>query len=375
MMTNQSKKYLTIKELTTAVGGGVTARMVRHYHQLGLMPIPERSPTNYRLYTEADVSRLKQIVALKQQGFQLSHIHQLLKTETNPLEKLRQHYQSVQQKIVQLRRTAIALEGLLGRDHCCRISQGEALAQLKLLEVETETKISALTDFWHNLDANTDAHPEVFEESLQQILPDLSGRSEIEVDLLSKLVLACGDVSLVPFVRLSPEGIHSVRNALKSGVTVVGDVPTVVAAFEQTRLVHLGCPIVTLIDDPHISSASEAEQAFWQDRVWQKRLAELPRDCILVIGYAPSILMSACAAIAEGKLKPSFVIGMPIGFSHAPAAKRRLALSPIPHLTIEGTWGGGLLAAVALNVFVESLLAKPECHCYLRTLTPESGQS
>jgi len=40
---------------------------------------------------------------------------------------------------------------------------------------------------------------------------------------------------------------------------------------------------------------------------------------------------------------------MPIGFSHAPAAKRRLMRSGIPYITIEGTLGGGLNAAVALN--------------------------
>ena len=40
------------------------------------------------------------------------------------------------------------------------------------------------------LDASTLAHPEAFEESLTYLLPNLSGRSEIEVDLISKLVLA-----------------------------------------------------------------------------------------------------------------------------------------------------------------------------------------
>ena len=71
--------HLTIKELTEAVGG-CTPRMVRHYHQLGILPPPERSQSNYRLYTQEDVQRLRRIVALKQQGFQLSHIRELLKT-------------------------------------------------------------------------------------------------------------------------------------------------------------------------------------------------------------------------------------------------------------------------------------------------------
>jgi precorrin-8X/cobalt-precorrin-8 methylmutase len=64
-------------------------------------------------------------------------------------------------------------------------------------------------------------------------------------------------------------------------------------------------------------------------------------------------------------LQPALVIGMPIGFSHAPAAKRQLMASGVPFITVEGTLGGGLPAATALNALVESLVEKPDCHCYL----------
>ena len=56
---------------------------------------------------------------------------------------------------------------------------------------------------------------------------------------------------------------------------------------------------------------------------------------------------------------------MPIGFSHAPAAKRRLMASGVDYITTVGTIGGGLLAAVAINSLMESLIEKPDCHCYL----------
>jgi precorrin-8X/cobalt-precorrin-8 methylmutase len=59
------------------------------------------------------------------------------------------------------------------------------------------------------------------------------------------------------------------------------------------------------------------------------------------------------------------VIGMPIGFSHAPIAKRQLMRSSVPFITIEGALGGGLLAATSLNALAGSLIAKPDCHCYL----------
>ena len=374
-------EHLTIKELTETVGNGITPRMVRHYHTLGLLPPPQRSAGNYRLYAQGDVQQLRRLVSLKQQGFQLSHIQQILQSESGEdvdqtlIHQLQLQYRKVIQQLARLRQTAAALESVLGRDRDCQTIQAEAIAQLRLIEAETQDGLGELEELWHSLDAETTAHPEVFQESLQRLLPDLSNRSEIEVDLLSKLVLACGDVSLVQFVRISrnSEGhatnaIAAARDALKLGCPIVGDVPAVAAAFDRTRLAHLQCPVETLIADPHITSAAEAEQAFWHNQQWKDRLRQLPAGCILVIGYAPSVLMATCELIEQEQLQPALVIGMPIGFSHAPAAKRRLMRSGVPHIAIEGTLGGGLLAAVALNALVESLLEKPDCHCYLTAL-------
>ncbi|MGF1480580.1 MAG: precorrin-8X methylmutase [Cyanophyceae cyanobacterium] len=366
--------YITIKELTDAVGEGITPRMVRHYHQIGLMPQPPRSPGNYRLYTEADVQRLKRIAALKQQGFQLAQIQNLLEADLNEpevlLTQLQRQYQMVMQQIAQLRHTASALEHLLGRDRHCQSAQAKALSHLKQLEAETQTYLHRFD--WSNTDGAVHQHPEAFQESLSWLMPDLGNRSEIEIDLLSRLVLACGDVSLVSLIRLSRKAIGEAtaqsaiaasREALKGGCAVVGDIPTVTAALDQTRLSHLGCQTTTLINDPHITDAIEAEQAFWQQR--GQELARCPQGCILVIGYAPSVLLAVCEAIEQQVIHPALVIGMPLGFSHAPSAKRRLMHSGVPFITTAGSVGGGLLAATALNALAESLIAKPNCHCYL----------
>ncbi len=72
-----------------------------------------------------------------------------------------------------------------------------------------------------------------------------------------------------------------------------------------------------------------------------------------------------CRAIKDDLLHPALIIGMPIGFSHAPAAKRLLMRSGIPFITIVSSLGGGLLAATSLNTLAQSLIDKPDCHCYL----------
>ncbi|WP_035984869.1 precorrin-8X methylmutase [Leptolyngbya sp. KIOST-1] len=363
---------LTIKQLTQTVGHGITPRMVRHYHQIGLLPQPVRSQGNYRLYDQPDVERLRRIVALKQQGFQLAHIKQMLEVDspslqTEPLlEQLQGEYQGVLRQLIRLRQTAMALEGILGRDRACQDMQAEALAQLRLLEVETQTAQALTESLWQHLDAAAADHPEDFQQALRRLLPDLSQRPEIEVDVLSHLVLACGDVGLAAFVRFSQDAIKAAREALATGCTVVGDVPAVVASLDQARLTHLGCQWRTLIDNPHLDSAADAERQFWQDDHWPQWFQAWGEGSIWVVGYAPSVLMRLCDAIAHQSLRPALVIGLPIGFSHAPAAKRRLMQLDVPYITTEGSLGGGLLAAVVLNRLAASLIEKPDCHCYLK---------
>ncbi|MDJ1184249.1 precorrin-8X methylmutase [Roseofilum casamattae] len=365
-----------IKELVRRVGNGITPRMVRHYHEIGLLPQPTRSPSNYRLYEEADVRRLQRIAALKQRGFQLSHIKQMLAAgnglpEGELLQQLEGQYQTVLQQLVKLRRTAIALEGLLGRDRSCQSQQGQILARLQLLSEETETADSLENWFWHDWDAAVCDHPENFQEALQRLLPALSQCSAIEIDILSHLVLASGDVSLAAFIRMSPDAIAAARGALSQGCNVIGDIAAVVAACDRTRLAHLSCDCLCAIDNPHIESASDAEQAFWRDPFWRERLEDLIDGNIWVIGYAPSVLLEICHLVETQAARPALIIGLPMGFSHAPAAKRRLMQLPIPYITSESNFGGGLLAAIALNRLAASLIEKPDCHCYLKTQIPQ----
>jgi DNA-binding transcriptional MerR regulator len=67
---------LTISQL--AAYAGTTARAVRHYHRIGLLPEPERDRSGYRSYDAAAVVRLIRIRALAGAGVPLSRVQDLL---------------------------------------------------------------------------------------------------------------------------------------------------------------------------------------------------------------------------------------------------------------------------------------------------------
>jgi DNA-binding transcriptional MerR regulator len=67
---------LTIGQL--AAYAGVTTRAVRHYHQIGLLPEPERDVSGYRSYTAQDVVRLIRVRTLAEAGVPLARVQELL---------------------------------------------------------------------------------------------------------------------------------------------------------------------------------------------------------------------------------------------------------------------------------------------------------
>ena len=71
-----------IGELAKITGCQVVT--IRYYEKEGLLPLPERTEGNYRLYGDKDIERLNFIRHCRQHGMSLSEIHGLLQYSDNP---------------------------------------------------------------------------------------------------------------------------------------------------------------------------------------------------------------------------------------------------------------------------------------------------
>ena len=106
-----------------ASASGVSAKMIRHYEAIGLVPRPRRNGANYRLYGEADVHMLRFVRAARDLGFSMHQIGELLdlwrdrrRSSRKVKALVTEHLRSLERRIAELQAMKSTLEQLA--HHC-----------------------------------------------------------------------------------------------------------------------------------------------------------------------------------------------------------------------------------------------------------------
>ncbi len=95
---------------------GVSVRTLHHYEAVGLLIPDGRSDAGYRLYGDTGVVRLQQIRSLRQLGFGLEQIGDLLNRRgLTPLQVIELHLDQLRRQIVRQQRLSVRLEGIAAR--------------------------------------------------------------------------------------------------------------------------------------------------------------------------------------------------------------------------------------------------------------------
>ncbi|KAM3093285.1 MerR family transcriptional regulator [Phormidesmis sp. 146-35] len=92
---------------------GVSVRTLHYYDEIGLLSPSHRTETGYRLYDEADIIRLQQIVSLRQVGFSLEDIRSCLDQPDSSLDHIIQlHLTRLREQIDLSHRLLTRLEAI-----------------------------------------------------------------------------------------------------------------------------------------------------------------------------------------------------------------------------------------------------------------------
>lgn len=106
-----------------AKASGVSAKMIRYYESVGLIPPIHRTESGYRTYTESDVHMLRFIRRARDLEFAVAEIHDLLDLWRDRSRKSAdvkrvalQHMQNLQRRIQALQQMSDTLQALTA---CC----------------------------------------------------------------------------------------------------------------------------------------------------------------------------------------------------------------------------------------------------------------
>lgn len=107
----------------TSKASGVSAKMIRYYEEIGLIPRALRTESGYRAYSQSDVHRLHFIRRARDLGFSVDKIQDLLSLwndrsrQSADVKRLAMdHIIDLEQRIQNLREMADTLRELIG--HC-----------------------------------------------------------------------------------------------------------------------------------------------------------------------------------------------------------------------------------------------------------------
>lgn len=103
---------------------GVSAKMVRHYESLGLLPSVDRTESGYRQYTEKEVHMLRFIKRARDLGFSMAEVAELLKLWQNRRRSSAEvrriasrHVMELNHRIAEMEEMQRTLKHLI---HCCQ---------------------------------------------------------------------------------------------------------------------------------------------------------------------------------------------------------------------------------------------------------------
>jgi precorrin-8X/cobalt-precorrin-8 methylmutase len=176
------------------------------------------------------------------------------------------------------------------------------------------------------------------------------GNANDEDRVRQRCSIAVGDFGMAELMRFQREPVAAALAALEQNARIITDIRMVQVGIQKKG--HAS-EVLCALD---FGSEIAQEQGITRSSAGLLALSEKLAGSIVVIGNAPSALLSLCEMINAG-IRPAVIIGAPVGFVNAAESKELLRTTDVPSISTEGTRGGTPVAVAAMNecitIFIE----------------------
>lgn len=201
---------------------------------------------------------------------------------------------------------------------------------------------------------------EIEKESFRIILNEMGPHSfsERELPIVQRVIHATADFEYRELIRFSPNAIDAAIRAIRSGCRVYSDVRMIEAGIGRPLMESFGCVSGCYVNDANVAETAKRNGKTRSETAMRLIGANLENAAVL-IGNAPTALFEVLRLYAEERIRPAFVVGVPVGFVNAAESKLALTESGLDFISVSGRKGGSTVAVAIFNALLR--LAKRSC--------------
>ncbi len=170
--------------------------------------------------------------------------------------------------------------------------------------------------------------------------------------IVKRCIHTSADFDYARNLCFSENVVEKALEAIREGADIVTDTQMAKAGINKKILETYGGQVHCFISDEDVAQAAK-EKGCTRAAASMEKAASLGKDLIFAIGNAPTALVRLYELIQEGKLSPSLIIGVPVGFVNVVASKELIMeLTQVPYIIARGRKGGSNIAACICNAFL-----------------------
>lgn len=176
------------------------------------------------------------------------------------------------------------------------------------------------------------------------------GYDEYQWPIVRRVIHTTADFDFAAITRFSTDVVAVAIAALRRGESILCDTNMVMAGINKPRLARFGSSLNCYVADDDV--AREARRLGVTRSIIAARKGVAQGCGIYLIGNAPTALFELLNLAEKGQVKPSLVVGVPVGFVGAEESKQALLASGLPFIACCGRKGGSAIAATILNALM-----------------------
>lgn len=188
--------------------------------------------------------------------------------------------------------------------------------------------------------------------SMEIIKDEIKGKTykEEEFPIISRIIHTTGDPSYIDYISMDNDFRNVAMKKLQDGTKIYCDTNMIVAGVNKAGLKRCNTEVFTYISDEDVAKRAKEEE-ITRSMAGIDKAIEDGVTCF-AFGNAPTALYRLLEYVKMGKVKPDFIIGIPVGFVGAKESKEYLSTFNIPQIRVNGTRGGSNIVVSVINALL-----------------------